>query len=149
MRAFCQSVAAPTGCASKLRCFLSQVAAVHATEQAYVVMAFASGRQLLALEGIDGRIKRAHCFASSAGPACAQAPVAFELVAANRDGVRVRVRNKDTFVSTADLRLRWRLVLDGSPLALPRPKPGADGYYAVGDLDVPAQVGRAGRPLPV
>ena len=72
--------------------------------------------------------------------------MAFELVAASRDGVRVRVRNKDTFVSTADLRLRWRLVLDGSPLALPRPKPGADGYCAVGDLDVPAQVGCAGRP---
>lgn len=78
---------------------------------------------------------------------CVQAPVAFELVAASREGVRVRVRNKDTFVSTADLRLRWRLVLDGSPLALPRLKTGADGYYAVGDLDVPAQVGRAGRPL--
>ena len=99
----------------------------------------------------DGRNKDTHwcSLTSTAGNVCAQAPVAFELVAANRDGVRVRVRNKDTFVSTADLRLRWRLVLDGSPLALPRPKPGADGYYAVGDLDVPAQVGRAGRPLPV
>lgn len=71
----------------------------------------------------------------------------FELVAASRESVRVRVRNKDTFASTADLCLRWRLVLDGSPLPLPRPKPSADGYYAVGNLDVPAQVGRAGRLL--
>lgn len=108
-------------------------------------------RGWLPLEGVDGRNKHTHrhSLTPTAGPACAQAPVAFELVAANRDGVRVRVRNKDTFVSTAELRLRWRLVLDGSPLPLPRLKSGADGYYAVGDLDVPAQVGRAGRPLPV
>ena len=72
--------------------------------------------------------------------------MAFELVDAKREGVRVRVRNKDTFASTADLRLRWRLVLDGSPLPLPRPKPSADGYHAVGDLDVRAQVGQPGAP---
>ena len=72
--------------------------------------------------------------------------MAFELVAASREGVRVRVRNKNTFASTAELRLRWRLVLDGSPLPLPRAKPSADGYSAVGATDVPAQVPRARAP---
>lgn len=65
--------------------------------------------------------------------------MAFELVSARGD-VRVRVRNKNTFARTSELRLRWRLMADGLPLPLGPAKPGADGYCAVGDVDVPAQV---------
>lgn len=69
-----------------------------------------------------------------------QAPVAFELVSAGGGQVRVRVYNKETFGSTSDLRLRWRLMLDGAPLPLAPAKPSADGYCPVGDVDIPAQV---------
>lgn len=78
-----------------------------------------------------------------------QAPVAFELVeSAASSPLRVRVRNKNTFGRTGDqLRLRWRLVLDGDPLVLARAKVGADGYSPIGDVDVPAQA-RAGGAFP-
>ena len=66
--------------------------------------------------------------------------MAFELVSAGGGHVRVRVHNKETFGSTSDLRLRWRLMLDGAPLPLAPAKPSADGYCPVGDVDIPAQV---------
>jgi beta-galactosidase len=76
-------------------------------------------------------------------PACwevkaVQAPVAFALAdAPAADGLAVALANKDHFQSTAWLRLRWRLLADGLPLALTGA--GDEGWADAQHEPVPAQ----------
>ena len=72
-----------------------------------------------------------------------QAPVHFELDTSDRGGVgglHVRARNRNTFASTANLLLGWRLLLDGAPLIVADPaQRDVSGWYPGGSVAIAPQ----------
>ena len=56
-------------------------------------------------------------------------------------GLRVRARNRNTFASTANLLLGWRVLLDGAPLLLGDPaQRDVSGWYPGGSIAIAPQV---------
>jgi hypothetical protein len=72
-----------------------------------------------------------------------QAPISFELKDSPNGGLGgliVRARNKNTFVSSANLLLSWRVLLDGVPLLVGDPaQRGLAGWYPGGSVAIAPQ----------
>ncbi len=73
-----------------------------------------------------------------------QAPVFFELKESPNGGLGgliVRAKNKNTFSSSANLLLSWRVLLDGVPLLVGDPaQRGLGGWYPGGSVAIAPQV---------
>ena len=73
-----------------------------------------------------------------------QAPVVFELKESptgGMGGLIVRAKNKNTFSSSANLLLSWRVLLDGVPLLVGDPaQRGLAGWYPGGSVAIAPQV---------
>ena len=73
-----------------------------------------------------------------------QAPVHFTLDDSpngGAGGLRVRARNKNTFASTANLLLGYRVLLDGAPLIVGDPaQRDVSGWYPGGSVAIAPQV---------